>query len=239
MNNPIVKLLEAAADLVLPPRCAGCGGSLPAHAMPAHAMVFCGVCAASLLPVSEPCDRCGLPQAGPRCRHCRSHPPPFSAVRAPLCYGGQLAVAVTRLKFGGVTHLARPLGTVLRPLGAMLACGFDVAVPVPLHASRLRERGFNQAALLARSALRRILPLEFRALIRARPGVPQTGLPRRQRLTNVAGAFVARSVRVRGRRVLLIDDVMTTGATAAACADALRLAGAPTVGVLTLARAVP
>jgi ComF family protein len=114
----------------------------------------------------------------------------------------------------------------------------DVIVPVPLHPARLRRRGYNQAALLARELGRRVgLPVEERALQRVRATRSQMRLSAADRRRNVQGAFRCADGRVRGRRVLLLDDVCTTGATLEACADALRAGGAESVWALTLARA--
>ena len=144
-------------------------------------------------------------------------------------FGGQLAIAIRRAKYaesGGA--LARQLGPLLLPLPAV-----DVVIPVPLHRRRLRARGFNQAAELIRGAGARPA-LDKLARIRHTP--PQTDKPPPARMANVAGAFAARNVL--GAHVLLIDDVITTGATADACARALREAGAKSVQVLALARAM-
>jgi len=159
----------------------------------------------------------------------------IQSVLAPLIYGGQVAEAIQRLKHRGASHLARPLGRLMRPL---VPVDLDVALPVPLHPRRLRARGYNQSALLARVACRRLLPLRHDLLDRIRDTPAQKDLGPRQRWANVQGAFGAGRA-ARGLRLLLVDDVTTTGATAAACAAALLDAGALEVHLLTLARAVP
>jgi len=153
---------------------------------------------------------------------------------APFLYGGPVAQAITRFKYGPVPELARPLGALLAAAARERAFSVDAVVPVPLHPTRLFERGFNQAALLARPVARALgVPLRARALARTRPTEKQAELDRSARLQNVRGAFRAR--RAMGERVLLVDDVRTTGATQNACAEALRAAGCPRVEWLVLA----
>jgi len=154
-------------------------------------------------------------------------------------YGGALARAVTRLKYERRPDLARPLGDLLwralEPDAAALSR--VVVVPVPLHPTRLAERGFNQSALIA-SRLARRLGASFRpmALARLRDTPRQAALDRQSRLANLSGAFVARQPdKVRARDVLLVDDVRTTGATIEACTEALYVAGARSVSSAAVA----
>jgi ComF family protein len=227
----LARSLDAALDLLLPDRCAACATVI------SPGSGFCEPCSSSLEAPADPCPVCGLPDAAAGCGPCRARPPPYSAARSALLYGGQVAVAVRRLKYDGASHLARPLGALMRPLVAALP-PVDLVVPVPLHPTRLRQRGYNQAALLAREATRgRGLCLRFGVLRRRLATPPQVALDRRQRQANLRQAFRA-GRRAAGRRVLLVDDVLTTGATAAACAEALLQAGATSVSVLTLARQV-
>jgi ComF family protein len=139
-------------------------------------------------------------------------------------------------KYNGVSPLSEPLGRLLaRALPRAEA--FDAIVPMPLHWVRRWRRGFNQSELLARVLAKRIGVPVVAAVRRRKPTPPQAGLTSAQRRTNVAGAFVVKnSSQIRGQHVLLIDDVLTTGATARACAAALKRAGAAQVTVLTLAR---
>jgi ComF family protein len=217
--------------LFFPERCPACDALVAAPGL-------CARCAVSLYPTAPCCPVCALPaQAAVLCRRCRLAPPPYRALIAPWRYGGELAIALRRFKYGGARgagrpELARALGSLLAP--ALLGTAADVIVPVPLHAGRLRERGFSQAHALA-AALR--LPMPVAPLLaRVRATKVQAGLGRAARLGNVAGAFAA-APGARGRHVLLVDDVVTTGATVAACARALRHAGAASVTVAALARA--
>jgi ComF family protein len=220
--------LGALLDLVWPPRCAACGGAVSAEP-------FCPTCADAVDPVPAGCGRCGQPGPDPLCGACRAAPPAFDAVRAGGLFGGPLADAVHAFKYGGRSALARPLGAWLAgraplPAGALV-------VSVPLARGRRIERGYDQAALLA-AALARAARREFgpAALRRVRETPPQVGKAREERARNVARAFEA-SDDVAGRDVVLVDDVVTTGATADAAAGALRRAGARSVVVVALARA--
>jgi ComF family protein len=175
-----------------------------------------------------------LPALRPRrCARCRKHPPPYARAQAAFLHGGALSEAIHRLKYEGREELARPLGALFAACEPPRA---DVVAPIPLHAARLRERGYDQAALLAREAGRRFgLPVRP-LLVRVRPTPQQVGLDRIRRDQNVRAAFRALPGAT-GVRVCLIDDVLTTGATAAEAARALAAAGAIRVEVRTLARA--
>jgi ComF family protein len=182
-----------------------------------------------------PCARTLAPPAASRPGEIAAH-----------AYGGAIAQAITSFKYGGRVDRARPLAHVLRrtlgPLRAAPPGLVSLVVPVPLHRARLAERGFNQAALLAGPVARdlgaRFAPL---ALVRVRDTSAQAGLERAARLTNVTAAFAVRrgafAPKLAGARVLLVDDVRTTGATLAACAAALRDAGAREVLSLVVAAA--
>ncbi len=193
------------------------------------------------------CSCCGLvftSRQGPDhlCGRCLEKPFGFGRARAVGLYDQTLRAAIVQLKFKGTAVLAQPLGELLYdafrrywPPG-----GIDMVAPVPLHGRRLRQRGFNQAYLLVRRwRLPRDTELVRDLLVRTRDTAPQSGMSRRQRRRNIKNAFaVNRSGRSSGRRVLLVDDVLTTGATADACARALIGDGAAGVDVLTLARAL-
>lgn len=193
------------------------------------------------------CSGCGLFFRGAAalhgtglCRLCRQGVFVFRQARSFAPYEGALRGLIHCLKYNGFRPLARPLAGYLAEVLERLEGGsWDLILPIPLHPRRQRERGFNQAELLAaRLAKLAGLPLAATDCIRVRETRPQTGLRAAERRRNVAGAFdVPRPQRVKSRRLLLVDDVLTTGATADACAQALLAAGAEGVWVVTLARA--
>lgn len=228
-------------DLLYPPSCAACGARL-ALRDPAP---WCLPCSASVEVLRPPyCASCGEPFDGEGpvhpCRRCLEAPPPFSLARAPLVYGGAVQEALARYKFGGQEFLGRELGALLAAGAPDLdPARYELVALVPLHPRRLASRGFDQAAALGRAVARaHRLAFAPRLLRRLRHTPPQSRLTGAARVRNVAGAFeVARPREALGRRVLLVDDVLTTGATARVCARALRQAGAADVAVLTLARA--
>jgi ComF family protein len=167
--------------------------------------------------------------------------PALAAVRAPCAYAGPVRAAIHRLKYQGERHLAAPLATLLADCLAARPLAVDALVPVPLDAARGRHRGYNQAALLAAPVAEALaVPTTPDALQRTRATRPQVGLSARERRANVRGAFTCPTpTAVTGRRLLLVDDVMTTGATLEACALALTSAGAERVWGLVVARDVP
>ena len=227
-----MRYCRALSEVVLPERCPACGDVVQAET------VFCPACALSLVEIEHACPKCGAPTTErTRCRPCQSNPFPFRRARAYAEYGGQLAVAIRRLKSGGGGRVARSLARLLSAPAAGLLQEVDILVPVPLHPRRLRRRGYNQAALLV-GLLARGQAISYGALRRRRDTRHQAGLTRAERLQNLERAFqVQRSQAVADKRVLLVDDVMTSGATAVACTNALLAAGASAVDVLTVARA--
>ena len=168
-----------------------------------------------------------------RCGECLRHPPPFSMVLNYGLYSGALSEAIHLLKFSGLRRLARPLGKLLTELH--LPC-MDAIVPVPVSAKTLRERGFNQTLLLSKVLSRHLtIPVHMNLLLKKRETLPQIGLGAKERGRNLRNAFeVTRRLNKQG--LVLLDDVMTTGATARECAKTLMKAGAREVVVVTLAR---
>jgi ComF family protein len=170
------------------------------------------------------------------CGDCQTDPPPFARARAAAIYDGPVAAAVKRFKFGRqLAYLPLMQSWLQAPRCRELAAGADWLIPVPLHPRRLKHRGFNQALLLAQAFPE--APLAREALLRVRHTVPQVQLKPKERRDNVKGAFaVPDPALVKGKNLLLVDDLYTTGATARECARVLSRAGAARVEVLTVAR---
>ncbi|MEY2884828.1 MAG: hypothetical protein RL490_2552 [Pseudomonadota bacterium] len=240
MATALLAPLRGLMDMVLPPRCPACLAMVTGDGQ------FCLSCWQQLQFITAPfCARCGTPFAhdmgpGASCAPCLAEPPRFHAARSAAVYGGPARSVLLALKHGDRQHLARMMAPhMLRAAGDMLA-GDVVLVPVPLHWQRLWQRGFNQAALLAQALARHSgATLALDALERVKPTPASKGMGRKDRIANVRGAFRVRDrAAIVGRSVLLVDDVMTSGATANACARLLRRAGARQVNVLTFARAV-
>lgn len=256
----LVKLpLAAIANALFPARCLGCGQLFHRHARtegdgnqkPPDGRTltdyFCPACSGRWTAVTSPlCSRCGMvfkSRVGPDhfCGRCLERTGGFTRARAAGVYDGTLRIAIHALKFRGHTRLAGPLGRMLFATYRRYwsAGDIDLIAPVPLHRRRFRRRGFNQAFLLLKTWRLPGEPVVVRDLLtRNRATPPQTGLDRRQRRSNIKNAFrVSRIGESDGKRVLLVDDVLTTGATAEACAAVLLKDGAKQVDVLTLARA--
>ncbi len=212
----------------------------------------CSECLAAIVPTLEPqCVICGdrlfsaqLLMGDGRCQNCRDFEPEFARAISFGEYEGGLRGLVHLLKYESVLPVASVLGRMLaRAIEELLpACGdtHPLVIPVPLHHTKFRERGFNQAELIARTAVKRLEPLVLATgvLVRQRPTISQVGLSREERIANVRDAFRVRDRRfVRGRAVIVVDDVMTTGTTLSECARVLKNAGAERVWAATVARA--
>lgn len=243
-------IVTSCLQLLWPARCVGCDAIVASDDA-----IFCGACAQATLPIGNACAGCALPHFGPParrwCAGCARLDFAFSRAFAAFEYGGPIADAIVRMKHGDRPEAARRLGRLLaeplaRALGPQAGPPIDAVLPVPLHPRRLRRRGFNQALELALAALARgptpplrSTPRLERALLQRVKDTRELGHagPSARRVA-VFGAFaVADPARVRGKRFVLVDDVMTTGATFNECAEILGRAGAEEVRVIALARA--
>lgn len=238
---------RAALDLLLPPHCPACDTPVDRQG------ALCAACFGRINFISRPfCDCCGIPfahlgqaglgaaAAGPRCATCLESPPHYRHARGALRYDAASSRLILGFKYSDRVELAALLAAHMARAGASLLEQADLLVPVPLHRARLRQRRYNQAALLARALARRAdRPVLVDALRRPRATPPLGDLSQSARAAALAGAFAVRESRratLAGRRILLIDDVMTSGATANECAATLLAAGAAAVDVLAAAR---
>lgn len=230
-----MRWFDPLLDVLLPPACSVCDDVLPAPG------AFCEACGHEVLELpTVHCRACAEPGRFLRslCERCSVDPPPWDKAWAPFEHDGAIARAVHRYKYEDRADLSRPLGLLLLETARPVFDAMEGAlVPLPLHAARFRQRRFDQAAQLASvlgTSSGRALRLDW--LVRVRDTRRQVGLSEAQREANVRGAFRA-SPEVQGQSIVLVDDVLTSGATAREAARALRRAGALHVSVLTLARA--
>jgi ComF family protein len=225
------RLTQVFLDVLFPPRCVACGK---------QGAFLCPGCREAMPRTLPPrCPLCWQPERrGEACGRCARTRPAFAGARSLYLFQGPVREAVHALKYNHLSALARPLGELMAAYLKTEELPVDLVVPVPLFGRRQRLRGYNQSALLARELARLDgLPLAERGLSRRRDTPPQArSVDAEARRRNVAGAFAADGRRVEGRGVLLVDDVMTTGATLDACAQALRQGGAASVWALTFAR---
>jgi ComF family protein len=239
-----MRILAHLIDLIYPPRCGVCQTFIWENRANHEGVEigFCRDCYNAFEKVASPlCPLCGRPfSVGSTCEPCLKKRPYYDIARAPYVYEGPLMTAIHDLKYARRSHLARSLGPLLASYAAnWLEHGHSLLVmPVPLHPGRLRERGFNQSLLLARHVASRLdADLDYLSLRRVRHTQPQTTLTSDERRKNVRRAFgVVAKTGLKGRSVLLIDDVATTGSTLSECARALKKAGVKEVYCLVLAR---
>ena len=247
MPGGLRAIADAVVSVIFPAPCEMCGSVL-ATASP---LPICEECLAALGPLSGPvCEQCGRPfpsqvsleAQNPKCFACRRGLYAFGAARSYGAYNDEMVKAITLLKYNRLTRLGRWFAGKLKltaEANSMIREA-DLLVPVPLHPARRRERGYNQTELIATPLARLLkIPLDAGLLMRVKPRPPQLFLSRRERWLSVRGAYeIRKGRRIDNQRVLLIDDVFTTGATLDACARALKKGGAKSVIGLTVARAL-
>jgi competence protein ComFC len=230
---PVTELKRVALDLLFPRWCIGCGR---------EGDYLCGKCRSSLKTIAPPvCRRCGRPRVedltSDSCPNCAGWENELDGVRAPFIFAGIVREAIHEFKYNNLRDLAPTLAGLMHLYLKDNPVPGDTLVPVPLHRKRLLERGYNQSALLARELGKQCgLPVVKDCLIRTRYTSSQArsaGVSERQH--NVTGAFICRDRRLQGKKVILIDDVSTSGATLGTCAGALKAAGAEAVWALVIA----
>ncbi len=238
----MISYLNAFKDLLFPPFCLGCARRLESSRPP----LFCADCYADIAFIRSPCCRCcGIPFStgvDHLCGNCLSGHSAFDLARSLLHYRPPVSTVIRSVKFSGHLTGMATLGALAAQSEIMpLLAEPDLVIPVPLHISRLRERGFNQALVIARGCFpqwkNRIIN---NLLLRRRATLPQSLLTGKLRRTNLKKVFnLCAPHRVVGKRILLVDDVFTTGSTVNECSKVLRSAGAARIDVFTLARSLP
>ncbi|SNB46914.1 ComF family protein [Geobacter sp. DSM 9736] len=241
-REPLKIFCRAALDIIFPPRCHFCG-SWMSNGNDLH---LCDECLREMRSISSPlCTACGIPfrtEGGINhlCSVCSTRHPPLT-MRGALLYEGKARELIHRFKYQHKVQICRPLGLFTAELlgNFVSAASPSLIIPVPLHPRKLRERGFNQSLLLGQVLARQWrVPLCRRSLRRTRFTLPQTELSAEERAANVRGAFaVWDDAAIRGKRILLVDDVCTTGSTIRECAKVLLRSGSEEVFAVTVARA--
>ena len=229
LTTALMQLPRLALDLLFPLTCLGCRR---------EGRLLCPACVDNLPRLKTPyCRICAEPNTRSVCRWCSGAAPAFDGLRAPYLMEGGIRDAVHALKYRGIRAAAPQLAELLADFMKSHSIPGEELVPVSLHPRRLRERGYNQSELLARELSKRTgLPVNAGALIRARDSGPQVQtVSRERRRENVSDSFQCKGD-MTGRRLILVDDVATTGSTLSACASALKVAGAASVWALVLAR---
>lgn len=231
MLPQLTQITGIALNLLFPQKCLGCG---------IEGELICKVCRQSLPRIAHPvCPQCGRPQpSGIICPVCVSGGHAINGLRSPLKFEGVVREAIHQFKYKNLRTLARPLAGMMAEYLSLYPLPADLLIPVPLHPRRLKERGYNQSALLAQELSKlAYLTLADDLLIRTKYHLPQAKTQNvGERLQNVKQAFACSTSKLKGKKILLIDDVSTSGATMEACALALKSAGAESVWGLVLAR---
>lgn len=235
-------MITRLLNLLFPPQCINCDTRVPMHG------TLCIPCWQKIQFISDPmCHCCGLPfdyEIGNEalCGACLFERPPYAKARAAFRYDEHSKRLVTRFKYSDQTHLAHVYSAWLAKAAGEMIMQTDIIIPVPLHYFRFVNRRFNQSALLAHALSKKTKIKHMQSILkRKRNTISQTGLTRKQREKNVKGAFSMSSRAkkiIKGKNILLVDDVMTTGSTIEQCAKILLKGGAMQVNVLTLARAI-
>ena len=244
-REQLIGWYRQALRFMLPVECIGCGRPLTTDPIP----FFCRNCWSRIVPLTGPsCSRCNQPFASPaatswtpdhQCQNCLERPPAYQRAWTLFAYLPPLQDAICAFKYRGKFSLAKPLGALMA--GALpTELDVDLIVPVPLHPARLRAREFNQSLLLADQLARHLKkPVFANHLVRVLPTDPQTTLTRQERLRNLRKAFsVKQPEALAGGRVLLVDDVFTTGTTLNECAKVLVKSGTQSITAVTLARTI-
>lgn len=223
------KIKEKALDLLFPAKCIECGRD---------GGYICHTCLKSLSSIEPPiCEYCGIPVSqGNLCEVCHQNPSEIDGIRSVYAFDGIVRKAVHQLKYNNLKVIAHPMAQLFHDRLSANDIPYDVLVPVSLHSSRLRERGYNQSALLCRELGKLCdAPVDEKSLVRLRQTTSQTSFDRDGRRVNVEGAFDCIDGTLAGKNVLLIDDVCTTGATLNSCAAVLKEKGVLSVWGLTFA----
>lgn len=225
------RMTRAVLDWIFPPHCAGCGK---------QGFVWCSDCQSEVQVIGKKCPKCGLPQAGDElCADCQQEMPIYQEMRSWALYQGSLKKALLGLKYKNNMPVGDALATQAAPTLDAQKWPIDLVIPIPLSRRRLGERGYNQAGLIAHPlALALGLPYAPKALTRWRDTHSQVGLTGKQRCENMRGVFRAEGERLRGRAILVIDDIATTGSTISSATEALLAGGASQVYAFTIARAL-
>ena len=234
--------LRDITDVIFPPRCLGCAEILPNL----HLQTFCTSCREKIRFITgSHCPICGIaffdsPAPDHFCGNCLEKKPSFGLARAVACYETLILDAIHQFKYGRDISTGSALAVFMAEFDFpdFNFTDYSIIIPVPLHIERLRERGFNQALILAKAIGKKYsIPINFSLLKRIKSTLTQTGLDKSQREKNIRGAFtVTDNAQAKGKSIILIDDVYTTGATLNQCAKTLIKAGAGKVAALTLSR---